>query len=446
MPHRPPSNFYSFVSGEDVARRSAAARMAWEIENEVIALGWPAGRIIGSERLLTARFGVSRETLREAIRIVERRGSMRMIRGRFGGLGVAQPSLQRTAIALATYLRAIDCTSGHAVEMIWAFVPMMIQAAISRHGASEGRAANESHRLWLARLSGDPALLLCAATLDVLHGVPAEPSGDTADVEQAVLSAVAIGNVEAAMLAVAQLPLGAPSPAVGQRSSFDDGPARGARIARGLFERALDLTMKGNRLGSEWELASRFASSRAVIRQSLRILADLDMLESRRGRRGGVFIKRPSPAGVVRQVFPYLAAAGVTPRALVWLVWEINVAQLKIAAIRLTGMAVAERERFCSRLARLLDSSEEPERWVLLQQALAEVGRNPVIDTFTRCLVTYQARLASPPPFSADTSRALITFEREIVESLLACDGAAAECSHRAAQQLMSELIAGKAE
>src|SRR5262245_5519897 len=84
-------DFYVFVSGEKPEQRSASTRAAWALENAIMALGWPAGRIVGSERELAMRLGVSRETLREAVRIVERRGSMQMVRGRLGGLGVVRP-------------------------------------------------------------------------------------------------------------------------------------------------------------------------------------------------------------------------------------------------------------------------------------------------------------------------------------------------------------------
>src|SRR5262245_3809113 len=117
------------MSGENIKQRGASAHTAWELENVVVALGWPTGKIVGSERRLAARFGVSQETLREAVRIVERRGSMRMVRGRRGGLSIVRPDLQHTAAALAMHLRAIECTPEQIQEMMEMLAALMIRAA-----------------------------------------------------------------------------------------------------------------------------------------------------------------------------------------------------------------------------------------------------------------------------------------------------------------------------
>jgi len=170
------------------------------------------------------------------------------------------------------------------------------------------------------------------------------------------------------------------------------------------------------------------------------------MLESRRGRRGGVFLKRPSPAGIARQVFPYLAAERATPHSLMWMVWEINVAHLKLAAARLGRMPDSEREHTCERLVQLVSASEEPERWIVLQQALAEIASNPAIDTVARCLVAYQFRLgATLPPMPPSLTSALRSLEHQIITGLRAGAALDAERGHRAAQQLMTDWIASVA-
>src|SRR5262245_45075096 len=94
---------------------------------------------------------------------------MRMVRGRSGGLGVTRPSLPHTAAALATYLRAIECTPEQTLEMSQMFATLMIRATLARGGGVDARQSGETLRHWLARLSGEPALLLCAATVDGRH-------------------------------------------------------------------------------------------------------------------------------------------------------------------------------------------------------------------------------------------------------------------------------------
>jgi DNA-binding FadR family transcriptional regulator len=98
----------TFVAGYAPGRMSPA-RLAWTLEHAAVARGWPVGSSLGSERELIDRFGVSRETLREAVRVVEARGSMRMQRGCKGGLRLVRTDVDRVAGAFATYLRAVGC-------------------------------------------------------------------------------------------------------------------------------------------------------------------------------------------------------------------------------------------------------------------------------------------------------------------------------------------------
>ena len=68
-----------------IAAPKLATVVARSIENQVVALGWPVGEVLGSEAELLERFGVSRAVLREAVRIVEHTGAARMRRGPGGG-------------------------------------------------------------------------------------------------------------------------------------------------------------------------------------------------------------------------------------------------------------------------------------------------------------------------------------------------------------------------
>lgn len=58
----------------------------------------------------------------------------------------------------------------------------------------------------------------------------------------------------------------------------------------------LGLVPEGERLPSERELADRMGISRVTLREVLKVLQDQDLVESRRGRYGGTFV-RPRPSG-----------------------------------------------------------------------------------------------------------------------------------------------------
>ena len=72
-----------------------AERLAQRIVDEIADEDWPVGTILGTEPELTSRYGVSRNTFREAVRILEHLGAARMREGRGGGLAVTAPDRAR---------------------------------------------------------------------------------------------------------------------------------------------------------------------------------------------------------------------------------------------------------------------------------------------------------------------------------------------------------------
>lgn len=105
-----------FIHGYQDPGRQTSARVAWALESAALHEGWLDGQYLGSESELIERFGVSRDVLREAVRMLEARGSMRMQRGCKGGLRLMTPSVDRAAAALVLYLRALGCTGAGIAE------------------------------------------------------------------------------------------------------------------------------------------------------------------------------------------------------------------------------------------------------------------------------------------------------------------------------------------
>jgi DNA-binding FadR family transcriptional regulator len=66
-------------------------RVAAALRDDIEAAGWPVGDVLGSETVLSDRYGVSRAVLREAVRILEHHGALRTKRGPGGGLVVSRP-------------------------------------------------------------------------------------------------------------------------------------------------------------------------------------------------------------------------------------------------------------------------------------------------------------------------------------------------------------------
>ena len=85
-----------------------AAKVAGRIVEDVIAMGWPVGSILGSEADLLDRYQVSRAVFREAVRLVEHQQVARTRRGPGGGLVVTEPSVDAVIDAVVLYLYRVE--------------------------------------------------------------------------------------------------------------------------------------------------------------------------------------------------------------------------------------------------------------------------------------------------------------------------------------------------
>jgi DNA-binding FadR family transcriptional regulator len=423
--------FYALVSGERWTQHGAPARTAWEIERLAVQRGWPVGELLGSETWLRSELHVSRETLREAIRIVESRGAMQMRRGRSGGLMLTQPQIARTAAALATYLRAIGITADQIARSVRGLDQLLARQLARWNGPLPAQRIGEPVRHWLARASGQPAYLLYVAALDALS-----PPESARQVTPAALrDAVARRDSTEILERLAQLPF-ASARNQGEMPS-QGSTARAASVAIGMVERA---KARGETdLGNEATLCDAFYTSRSVIRQALRILQDLDMIQVRLGRGGGYVHKRPSPIGIIRQLFPWLAAEHSCPFGLMDVMWELNVANLRLAGEQLAKMAGEERALWFDRLDDVLREIDGSQRFVRLQQTLAEIADSPLIDTLARCIVCYQARSHGDVPHDLPPDM-FLDRERDIIAALRNGDLDRGEAVLRGVQEFVEDI------
>jgi DNA-binding FadR family transcriptional regulator len=92
------------------ARRSQARKKPQQIADDLRALivsgELREGDSLGREPDLVERFGVSRPSLREALRILEAEGLISVVRGVFGGVVVHEPDQRMTARTAALVLQA----------------------------------------------------------------------------------------------------------------------------------------------------------------------------------------------------------------------------------------------------------------------------------------------------------------------------------------------------
>src|ERR1700749_1630460 len=97
-------------------RSKRAAKFPAQIVEDVIELGWPLGRILGSEAELLERYQVSRAVFREAVRLVEHQQVAGTRRGPGGGLVITEPTVDAVIDAVVLYLYRVEATLDEVFE------------------------------------------------------------------------------------------------------------------------------------------------------------------------------------------------------------------------------------------------------------------------------------------------------------------------------------------
>jgi DNA-binding FadR family transcriptional regulator len=207
------------MTGDQVAPKSRLAEVvAGQIEEEIIAQGWPVGKLLGSEKDLVERFGVSRAVFREAARIIEHLNIARMRRGPGGGMIVSEPEPETVQKAVALYLRYAGVRSEQLFETRAALeIVCVSQAAerITEQGVDRLRAVlaleeqlqeealdtGHHHDLHvaIAELTGNPAMTLFVQVLTALtpQRTRVKPKEDVASyhrAHQALVDAIVSGD------------------------------------------------------------------------------------------------------------------------------------------------------------------------------------------------------------------------------------------------------------
>ncbi len=322
-----------------------ASQVADRIVADVIAAGWPVGQVLGSERELLERYGVSRAVFREAVRLVEHQQVARMRRGPGGGLIVTEPTVDTIIDATVLYLSRVDARLDEVFEARLALEELVTLLAPSRLVDSdradlEGLVRAESdgtvrdHRAlhsMLAKATRNPALELFVDILNQVtllyfadaKSLTPETLDEAAHAHARITDAVIAGDADLARRRMSRH-LEAEAAFLRRRRSTRQvldpstairGPAgakRAEEVAREIFRGVVSGRLApGDFVGSEAELIDRFGVSRAIIREAVRLLEHNDIATMRRGPGGGLFVSPPNVQAVTDVVALYLERHGI---------------------------------------------------------------------------------------------------------------------------------------
>ncbi|RSN64334.1 FadR/GntR family transcriptional regulator [Actinomadura sp. WAC 06369] len=431
-------------------------RVAQRIEDEIVRSGWPVGRNLGSEQRLQDRYGVSKSVLREAVRLVEHHGAARMRRGPGGGLFVTAPDVAPAARAMVTYLDYVGTTVDDLIDARLLLEPRAVVLASERLTEDgvrrlRGLLEQESRRrtepgIWsqdpvhtaLCELSGNPVLLAFTEVLTRLTDRYAHTARRKSKAE-AVRNKKAAGRSHAAIVDAVIAGDTGPACAVMTEHLRETagwlkrnrpgaaGPlpwqlleAPGAKLSELVAARIQDAVAAdgwpvGALLGSEADLMDRYGTSRAVLREAVRLLEHHGVARMRRGPGGGLRVTAPDPAASIDSLALYLGYRRAGAEHL----------RTVREAIELGALGpVTARRREPEAAGRLEAAAREapPARF---HDALVHLAGNPVLTLFLRILSELRRRQAgadAPPGPAADAQDVREAAHREVVAAVLAGD------------------------
>ncbi|HLG67431.1 MAG TPA: FCD domain-containing protein [Acidimicrobiales bacterium] len=172
----------------------------------------------------------------------------------------------------------------------------------------------------------------------------------------------------------------------------------------------------GTNLGLEPDLIERYKVGRGVLREAIRILEHLSIVEMRRGRTGGLVVTEPDRRSVELAMSTYLDFQSVTHND----VAEVRLMLELTAVDRLIECASDERLR---ELRERIPTQILSEYETSFHVALAEATGNPVLHLLTDVVVqTSQIRFLAPPQISQPATSELIRVHGEIADALIRRD------------------------
>lgn len=118
--------------GKAPARRSRPLRVAEEIKDWVVKRGLQPGDRLPGEAELIARFGMSKGTIREAMRLLQAQGLVETKTGPGGGSFVGEVSRDRAAALLANYFYFRDVTIDDIYQVRIALEPELAASLAGR--------------------------------------------------------------------------------------------------------------------------------------------------------------------------------------------------------------------------------------------------------------------------------------------------------------------------
>jgi GntR family transcriptional repressor for pyruvate dehydrogenase complex len=142
---------------------------------------------------------------------------------------------------------------------------------------------------------------------------------------------------------------------------------------------------QGERLAPERELAEQFGVSRVTVRDALRALEAMGLLEVKVGARGGAFVTAPTGSIVAQTMSDMMLMSAVTPEDVVEARLIVELGTVTLACARASDDDLRLLREHCERARAALDAKTYTRElsWEF-HALLAHMAHNPAVDGLTQ--------------------------------------------------------------
>lgn len=197
-------------------------------------------------------------------------------------------------------------------------------------------------------------------------------------------------------------------PSVNSDNSIMFNPINTVRVSSIIVERIKTLIREGtlkpnDKLPSERELCSSFGIGRATVRDALRILETMGLIEVRVGSRGGAFVTAPSTAQIGVGLNDMMAAATLSAAEVREARLSFEVGLIDLICERITPEDLCTLDKICKESQQALNEGKYTLAYSLeFHRALAHCAHNRaldmIVDTFQVSLQLFERPLDEKEP------------------------------------------------
>lgn len=428
--------------------------LAGDLRRQILTGQLAADQQLPSESELTTQLQISRETLREALRILESQQLVEIKRGRGGGAVVRRPGLDAVARYVALLLQLRKTTLAHLEEVRTVIEPPAaellaaragfddLETLVALHDAERDAAdplsfvtAMSAFDQAVIELSGNRTLAVVAGVFRDIYAGQIYSLIDSTDVGLAEQIARRVVVSHSAFLDAARRRDGSLAQntwsdyvfttnrmlvsrnisrqpidvvplwrAQAGHANTESTPRRASIVATEIRARIAEGRLReGDRLPPLAELSDEFGISRPTLREALRILEMEFLLDLRTGDRSGAAIRTPSTRVAAQLAGIVLEARGATladfHRALRLI--EPSIIGLVAARIGTRQLTVLQAMN-----VELADSIQDTARFVRTYREAEKVAfsavKNPALTVIAELL--HWVRVAVEPTITADVT------------------------------------------